>query len=109
MLFAKCLPFCVDLTVSITGSYFQVYTTAGSELARVTVVNHDLEPVYEQLVLPSKPVIDYNTRFSGLTAKTLKGVTTTIKDVQNHLLHLFSEDTILVGHSLESDLVALKV
>ncbi len=50
-----------------------------------------------------------NYRFSGLTAKDLVNVTTTLSQVQDDLLHLFSSDTILVGHSLESDFKALKV
>lgn len=39
----------------------------------------------------------------------MDGVTTTIRDVQAVLLSLFTEKTILIGHSLESDLVAVKV
>ena len=34
---------------------------------------------------------------------------TTLSDVQQELLSLVSADTILLGHSLESDLRALKV
>ena len=75
----------------------------------MTVVDHELKTVYEQLVKPANPVIDYNTRFSGLTESALKDVTTSLKDVQDHLLGLFSEGTILVGHSLEHDMIALKV
>ena len=48
-------------------------------------------------------------RFSGIIAQDLISVTTTLKDVQNDLLNLFYEDTILLGHSLESDLRSLKV
>ncbi len=48
-------------------------------------------------------------RFSGLTEKDMKHVTTTLKDVQAALLDIFSNKTILLGHSLESDLIALKV
>ena len=48
-------------------------------------------------------------RFSGITEKDLVGVKTTIRDVQAVLLSMFSSDTILCGHSLESDLKALKV
>ena len=48
-------------------------------------------------------------RFSGLTEKDLAGVETTLRDVQAVLLSLFTDKTILIGHSLESDLVALKV
>ena len=49
------------------------------------------------------------TRFSGLTAADLKDVETTLTDVQAILLNRFSDKTILMGHSLESDLFALKV
>ncbi len=48
-------------------------------------------------------------RFSGLTAENMEGVTTTLRDVQAMLLSMISDKTILIGHSLESDLVALKV
>ncbi len=48
-------------------------------------------------------------RFSGLTAADFVSVETTLEDVQQELLGLFHADTILVGHSLESDLRALKV
>jgi len=39
----------------------------------------------------------------------MNGVSTTIRDVQAILLSLFNDKTILIGHSLESDLIALKV
>ena len=48
-------------------------------------------------------------RFSGLTASDLEGVTQTLQDVQNDLLKITFEDTILIGHGLASDLRALKV
>ena len=48
-------------------------------------------------------------RFSGVTAESLRGVTTTIHEVQAVLLSMIHRDTILVGHSLESDLKATKV
>ena len=38
------------------------YTTFGSELARVTVIDCKNKPVYETLVLPDNPIIDYNSR-----------------------------------------------
>ncbi|XP_052685052.1 RNA exonuclease 1 homolog isoform X1 [Crassostrea angulata] len=86
-----------------------VYTQGGQELARVTVTDCENNSVYETLVRPDRKVIDYNTRFSGITAEDMDGVTTTIRDVQAVLLSLFTEKTILIGHSLESDLVAVKI
>lgn len=48
-------------------------------------------------------------RFSGITEEDMKDVTTTILDVQATLLTMFSDKTILVGHSLESDFKALRL
>ena len=48
-------------------------------------------------------------RFSGLTTDNMKGATTTLRDVQAKLMKMFTDKTILIGHSLESDLLALKV
>ncbi|XP_046552109.1 LOW QUALITY PROTEIN: RNA exonuclease 1 homolog [Haliotis rubra] len=86
-----------------------VYTKGGMELARVTVIDPESKPVYETLVKPGFPVIDYNTRFSGLTEKHLQDVTTSLRDVQAVLLSLFTDKTILIGHSLESDLISVKI
>ncbi|GFN95038.1 RNA exonuclease 1-like protein [Plakobranchus ocellatus] len=86
-----------------------VYTKAGLELARVTVIGEDCQVVYETLVKPDTDIIDYNTRFSGITAADMKGVTTDIRGVQAVMLSMISDKTILMGHSLESDLVALKL
>ena len=48
-------------------------------------------------------------RFSGITAADMKGVRTDIRGVQAVMLSMISDQTILMGHSLESDLIALKV
>jgi len=85
------------------------YTTAGLELTRITVVNWNLEGVYDTFVMPERTIVDYNTRFSGVTEESLRGVTTTIREVQAVLLSMIHKDTILVGHSLESDLKATKL
>lgn len=39
----------------------------------------------------------------------LENVTTTLPDVQKHLIDLLPTDAILLGHSLEFDMRALKV
>ncbi|NXI42570.1 REXO1 exonuclease, partial [Galbula dea] len=85
------------------------YTKQGLELTRVTVINSDMKVVYDTFVKPDTKVVDYNTRFSGVTEEDLENTSITLRDVQAVLLNMFSADTILIGHSLESDLFALKL
>ncbi|KAJ7803799.1 ribonuclease H [Mycena olivaceomarginata] len=116
----KRVVYCIDCEMCLTED--------GKELTRVCLIDFDSGiVVYDQLVKPSKPILDYLTRWSGITAEQLRPVTTTLAQVQAHLLRLLSPpaanpfstaDTdadapfltpILVGHSLESDLKALKL
>ncbi|EFX85588.1 hypothetical protein DAPPUDRAFT_237744 [Daphnia pulex] len=85
------------------------YTTGGGELTRIAVISSDYKTVYETLVMPDNPILDYNTRCSGITEDDLVDVKTTLKDVQAFLLNLLSSKTILIGHDLDGDLRALGV
>ncbi|XP_033973498.1 uncharacterized protein zgc:152968 isoform X6 [Trematomus bernacchii] len=85
------------------------YTIHGLELSRVTVVNCNLQVVYDAFVRPDYEVIDYNTRFSGISEEDLKGNHTSLREVQETLLSFISTDTILIGHGLETDHYALKL
>lgn len=49
------------------------------------------------------------SRFSGITEESLSPISTSLRDVQAVLLSMFHSRTILIGHSLESDLKALKL
>lgn len=87
-----------------------LFTTNGLQLCKITVVGNDGRLVYETFVQPEDPIKDFNTRFSGVSAKDLKrGPTKSLKDVQNDLLGFINANTILIGHGLENDLRALKV
>ncbi|KAJ6637931.1 RNA exonuclease 1 like [Pseudolycoriella hygida] len=85
------------------------YTTNGLELTRVTVVDINQKTVYDALVKPDNKIIDYNTTYSGITEKLLKNETRTLRDIQAVLLSMFHSKTILIGHSLDSDMKALKL
>jgi len=86
------------------------YTIVGLELTKVSVVGLDGRLVYESLVNTENEIIDFNTRFSGITAKDLNTRSTkSLKEVQQDLNGFISADSILIGHGLENDLRALKL
>lgn len=89
----------------------QVQTHNGQELARVSVVDWETKKnIFDELVIPSGQVTDYLTQWSGMTAAKLSRATQTLPTVQAYFLGLLSEaPSILLGHSLESDLRALHV
>ncbi|XP_059510079.1 RNA exonuclease 5-like isoform X2 [Stegostoma tigrinum] len=84
-------------------------TTKGSELTRVSVVSADGRCVMDELVKPDNPILNYLTRFSGITKKMLMPVKTKLRDVQAKLKKILPSDAVLVGHSLNNDLNALKM
>jgi RNA exonuclease 1 len=115
------------------------FTGCGLELAKVTIIRSDGNLHYESFVRPDRDIVDYNTRFSGITEKDLNinssygmrrastasnssasstssnsyqhkpRTVKTLQEVQKDLLKFIFEDTVLIGHSIENDLKALKL
>lgn len=94
------------------------FTSYGMELIRVTVVDWDSgNVVLDRVVRPYGEIIDFNTRFSGISSldNGIQGSdgkiysTITFKQVRDLLFEHISADTILVGHGLQNDLNALRL
>jgi DNA polymerase III epsilon subunit-like protein len=100
-----------------------VETTLGRELARITLLelvefdgsvpSNGKEVTrlrMDQLVQPRGAVTDYLTQYSGITAQLLaSGPTVDLVQVQAALLQFLSRNDVLIGHSLENDLHALRL
>lgn len=111
-----------------------VKTRHGLELARVTLCKLDaLQPnndnnehdtndasimstsvIFDTLVRPVNPVLNYLTQYSGMTAAILNPqddnsrIVVQLPQVQAALLHSVHPDDIVIGHSLENDLYACR-
>ncbi|WVR04385.1 hypothetical protein IAU60_001387 [Kwoniella sp. DSM 27419] len=91
-----------------------VVSEDGQELARVSIIDYETgKNVFDELVKPPKSVIDYRTQWSGITPERLVHATHTLATIQAALLNgptpLITPHTILLGHSLECDLTALRI
>ncbi|XP_059632896.1 small RNA degrading nuclease 1-like isoform X2 [Cornus florida] len=82
---------------------------ATEALVRVCVVDRNLQVKLNEHVNPNKAVADYRTDITGVTAKDLNGSTCSLADIQKSMKKLLLHGTILVGHSLNNDLQALKI
>ncbi|XP_069666192.1 RNA exonuclease 5 isoform X4 [Haliaeetus albicilla] len=84
-------------------------TAKGNEVTRVSLVDAQGQCLLNELVKPESTVLNYRTRFSGITKKMLLPVKTRLSDIQTRLKKILPHDAVLVGHSLNADLQALEM
>lgn len=84
-------------------------TENGHELCRISIVDSNLDVVLDEYCKPDKEIVDYLTQFSGISESTLLHVTQSPSQLRKKVCKLLPRDSVLVGHSLENDLVALGI
>ncbi|KAL8197572.1 UNVERIFIED_CONTAM: hypothetical protein K2H54_033106 [Gekko kuhli] len=77
-----------------------------SALARCTVVNYNGDVIYDKYIRPQLPVVDYRTRWSGITWRHLEKATP-FMTARAEVLQIL-KDKIVVGHAIHNDFRALK-
>ena len=85
--------------------------TNNKALCRISIVNavDPDEVLLDTLVKPAWPVTDYRDRINGIKEEHLKNVQFTLLHAQAFMLALCSEETVIIGHALHNDLVAIKM
>ncbi|KAI9894144.1 MAG: hypothetical protein M1814_003998 [Vezdaea aestivalis] len=83
-------------------------TTGELELTRISMIDWDGTVAMDELVKPTNAITNYLTPYSGITKEMLEPVTTTLSDIQTRLKAILHAKAILIGHSVNADLGALK-
>jgi len=77
------------------------------EVTRLTLVDEQRQVLLNSFVKPHNMIVDHLTKYSGITPEIMSECTTRLEQVQVALLRLVRAETILVGHSLEQDLMVV--
>ncbi|KAF8082675.1 hypothetical protein N665_0812s0005 [Sinapis alba] len=78
-------------------------------LVRVGAVDRHGMVILDKFVKPDKPIVDYRTTITGVTAHDIDNATLSVVDIQKELQPYLSKGAILVGHSLNKDMKVLKI
>ncbi|EPQ31004.1 uncharacterized protein PFL1_01193 [Pseudozyma flocculosa PF-1] len=86
------------------------FTTAGMSLTRLTLISEDGSVILDELVRSRAQVVDYNTRFSGIQPEQYeRDAVLDLAGARRAMGRFVGESTILVGHGLENDLLAMRL
>ncbi|THH32887.1 hypothetical protein EUX98_g1291 [Antrodiella citrinella] len=88
-----------------------IYSTGGMRVARVSVVDSSGKEIYDEFVRMDEAVevIDFNTRFSGITEEAYASAILDLESIRTSLDTFINSDTIIIGHALENDLKTLRM
>lgn len=86
-----------------------VYTSLGPAVARLSVVDYRGEKILDEIIKPPGELLDTNFRFSGLGENEVLNAKLNLAGAQERFFELINRDSILIGHSLESDLKSMRI
>lgn len=79
-------------------------------LCRISIVDAETKEVLlDTLVKPAWPVTNYRTFINGIKQEHLEKVQFTIRHAQAFVMALCSEETVILGHAVHNDLVAMRM
>ncbi|KAI1886039.1 hypothetical protein AGOR_G00209930 [Albula goreensis] len=76
-----------------------------SELARCSIVSYNGDVVYDKYIMPTRPVTDYRTRWSGIRRQHLCNATPFVQAKKEIVKILAGK--VVVGHAVHNDFKAL--
>ncbi|XP_065814098.1 interferon-stimulated 20 kDa exonuclease-like 2 isoform X2 [Labrus bergylta] len=76
-----------------------------NQLARCSMVNYDGDVIYDKFIIPSMPVTDYRTRWSGIRRCDLVNATPYAK-ARTEILRLLM-GKVVIGHAIHNDFKVL--
>lgn len=82
-------------------------TAKGLVVTRVSILNFEGKVLYDELIKPEFEILDYLTKYSGITKEKLDEATKSLETTQQDILKIVSSEDILIGHSIQSDLDVL--
>jgi len=77
-------------------------------LSVVNAVNPD-DVLLDTLVKPEWPVVDHRSRINGIKKDHLESVQFTLAHAQAFMMALCSNETVIIGHAVHNDLIALQM
>jgi len=79
-----------------------------SSIGKICIANQFGNIIYEKVVIPMETIVDYRTKFTGLTKDIINKQGVKFLEVQKEVEKIL-RDKIIIGHDLNEDLRVLKL
>jgi len=86
-----------------------IETSMGDELSRLSVIGYDEKVLLDEYYKPHGEIVDLRTSISGIVMENIANATKYPENAIDSLSVFADQHTIIIGHSLENDMKALKL